>query len=175
MGRIEEIGGEVKDTVDRLLRSGTSQRRILEALKPLCDAAGEAPISAGGLNRYAAKWARIGQDIRETERVASVWIKEFGEKPSRAGALIVEMLKSTTFRAIAEMRDREDGGEAIESSELAALALTIQRLERTDALADERLRKLRSEIAGEAESEARKRGISADTAAAIREALRTAG
>ncbi|MYE01613.1 MAG: DUF3486 family protein [Alphaproteobacteria bacterium] len=169
MGRIEEIGGELKDTVDRLLRAGTSQRQILEALKPLCEAAGEAPISAGGLNRYATKWARIGQDIRETEQIAQVWVKEFGERPSQAGALIVEMLKSTVFRLIARFRDVDD--DSIDADEVGALALAVQRLERTSAVSDERLRRLRAEIAGQAEEESKRLGISPDTAAALRRAL----
>ena len=152
MSRIEEIGGEIKDTVDRLLRAGTSQRRILDALKPLCEAAGEQPISAGGLNRYATRMASIGQDIREAEAIAGVWVRQFGEEPGQVGQLVIEMLKTVIFKLMLKIKDgvESESETEIEPDDVNALALAIQRLERASAIGEDRLRRIRAEVAKEA-------------------------
>ena len=55
LSRIQQLPADIKARLDELLRSGVSQKAILDQLAPLCESAGEPPISRSGLNRYATR------------------------------------------------------------------------------------------------------------------------
>ncbi len=57
MSRIQQLPRDLKDLIDELLRSGVSQKAILERIQPLCEAADVEPISQPSLNRYATRMA----------------------------------------------------------------------------------------------------------------------
>ena len=167
--RIEQLGGEIQDTVDRLLRGGTSQREILRALEPLCAAAGAAPISRSGLNRYSQQMEELGKKIRETRAVADAWVAQLGEEPTgQVSELIVEMLRTAVFQIAAHLQ----AGEDIDPDDVGRLALAVQRLEKASEISLRREQKIRDEFAAATsaavDAEAKRRGVSPEVAQALR-------
>ncbi len=171
MGRIQQLPDAIRERLDELLRAGVSQRDILRRLEPLLAAAGERPLSAAGLNRYATRVERAGRRIREAREVADAWTAKFGESPAgEVGQHVVELLRVLAFEsALAHGADSNDG--PVDAEQLNALALAVQRLERTAEIGARRLRAIRREAADAAGREARRQGLSADAAGAIRAAV----
>ena len=171
--RIEQLPAKLKARVDELLRSGVTQREILHRLEePLRDI-GERPLSAAGLNRYATDMAEYGQELREIRAIADAWRAKPGEEPTgEAGQLAVEILKAAAFRMSLRVRRMlNEDEELIDTSQVKELSLALERLERAAAIGTKREREFRAEFAAEAEKVAKRQGLSADTAAALREAL----
>ena len=173
MGRIEQLPAELKSRIDELLRSGVSQREILRRLEGPLQEIGEPPLSRSGLNRYATDMAEFGQDLREIRAIADAWRAKPGEQPTgEAGQLTVEILQTLAFRmSLRARRMLDDDETALDPALVNELSLALQRLERAAALGTKRERELRAEFAVQAEAIAKRQGLSADTAAALREAL----
>ena len=175
MSRIQQLPEALKRRLDELLRAGVSQKDILTSLAPLLKKAEQAPLSRSALNRYAQKMELVGQRIRATREIAEMWTAKFGEQPTgEVGRHIVEMLRTLAFevalKADPDAVD-EDGKPVFDASVINDLALAVQRLERAAELSTKREKELRSEMARQAETHAKKKGISSDLAAAIRAAL----
>ncbi len=173
-GRIEQLPEPIVKQVHSLLRANVPQTEIIRILKQPLEDIGEAPLAPATLNRYATKVERYGRRMREAREVASAWIARFGEEPaSEVGQLIIEMLRSVAFEIMVKAQDAIEEGEApdIDPAQLKDLAMALQRLERASEISAKRERDLRSELAKQAETAAKKAGISDNTAAAIRAAL----
>ena len=174
LGRIQRLPGELKSYLDRRLREGATQADIRREMAPLLAELGEAPLSAGGLNRYATRMEKAGRRVREAREVASAWTAKFGEEPSgEVSQHIIEMLRVMAFEMTlnADEQTDEEGNSALDPVMIGHLALALERLERAAEMGAKRERALRAELAVKAEQVARRQGISADTAAAIRAAL----
>lgn len=170
MSRIQQLPKEIKDVLDRLLENNVPQAEILRQAEPLLADAGLAPLSRSGLNRYATKREVVGQRIREAREVADAWTAKFGEAPDgEISQRMIEMLRSLAFDMTMRIKDFSVEDVATNAAAINDLAMTVQRIERTAEMTDKR--KLRAEMAQEAETAAKKAGISDDTAAAIRAAL----
>ena len=176
MGTIQQYPKELRDEIDRLLRSNVSQTDIIARLKRPLEEAGEKPLAPSTLNRYSTRMERFGSRIREAREVASVWTAKFGDEPTgEVSQHIIEMLRTIAFDITLRAGDEEDEetGPALDVGAINTLALAVQRLERASEISTKRAREIRREVAVEAEQVAKKAGISDDTAAAIREALDT--
>ena len=172
--RIEQLPEDIKTKLDELLRSGITQKEILDRLEQPLREIGEEPLSRSGLNRYTTRMEAVGRRIRETRAIADAWTANLGEKPvSNTSAMAIEVLKSLAFRAAARADETDEETEETDSALIGDLALAIQRLERSANLSVARERELRKAFAAEAEEAVRDQGISGDTAAAIRKALTT--
>ena len=170
--RIQQLPPDVKDRLDELLRGGVTQKEILAQLEPLCAAVGVKPISRSGLNRYATRMEAVGRRIREAREMASVWTAKLGETPtSNVGAYTIEMLRTLVY----DLTLRAHEGDEVDAEQLQEIALTLQRVERASKLNTDRERAIRLELAKEAgaagEGAARRKGVSAETAAEIRRAI----
>ena len=152
--------------------AGVTQKAILAHLAPLLEAAGEKPLSAGGLNRYATRMEAVGRRVREAREMASVWTAKLGETPTaNIGAYTLEMLRTLVY----DLTLRAHEGEELDVEQLEGIALTLQRIERASKLNTDRERALRRELAeiaaDAATGAARRKGVSAETAAEIRSAI----
>ena len=153
--RIDGFPPSIKARIDELLRSGATQRDILKRLEGPLREAGERPLSAAGLNRYASRMAEVGQDLRELNAIADAWTSKLGEEPTgNVGALTIQVLRSLSFQATMRARAAFEGGEEVDLGELAGLigdlALQQQRLERSANLNLARERELRNAVAAKA-------------------------
>ena len=165
----------LKARLDELLRSGIPQTRILEQLAPLLAEAGERPVTRSALSRHAIRMEQVGQRIRQAREVADAWTAKFGEQPTgEVGTQVIEILRTIAFELSVEI----DSEHPRAAETMGHLALTVQRLERASSLGAARERALRAEVAASAgrtaEQAAARQGLSADGAAAIRQAIEQA-
>ena len=175
MGRIPQLPPALKSKLDRLLRAGVPQSKILHQLAPLLEQIGEKPLSAATLNRYATKMERVGVKMRQAREVAEVWTTKFGNSDSKLSQHIIEVLRTLIFELtlkVAEPKDA-DGADAppLSADAIARLSLAVQRLERAAKEGAQRERALRQKLTEVVDAEAKRQGLSPDTAGAIRAAL----
>ena len=175
MSRIQQLPPKIKDVLDRLLRRNVSQSEILRQLEPLLSEAGEAPLSKSSLSRYAVRMEAVGARMREARAVAEAWTAGATEidSESRLGRHIIEMLRTLAFDHVINL-EPGDKDNPLSAQAINELALAVQRLENAADMTVRREREIRREVAAQAETEAKKRGISGDTAAALRKALQEA-
>ncbi len=174
MSRVQQLPVAIKKRLDELLVGGVPQKDILRQLEPLLIDAGEQPLSAAGLNRYATRMESLGRRIRESREVAEVWTAKFGEAPAgELGQHIINMLRTMAFEFTlsADGQTDDEGNPVINPTVINDLALAVQRMERAAEMSTRREKELRQAYAAKAETAARQRGISNDTAAAIRQAI----
>lgn len=169
--RIRQLPREIRELIDQLLRDGVPQNEIRRRLEPLLAERGEAPLSAGGLNRYATRMEAVGQRLREAREVAAAWSARHGDRPeTELGQTMVQIVQTLAFEVSHKLASEETTTEDLLGS-LNTLALLAQRLERAAEIGQRREREIRQSVAAEAEAEAKKQGITPATAAAIREAI----
>ncbi|MXW01605.1 MAG: DUF3486 family protein [Holophagales bacterium] len=173
MSRIDALDPELKDELNQLLRSGVTQKEILERLRGPLEARGEKPLSAAGLNRYATRMESVTQRIRESREIAAAYVAKLGEEPTGdVGQLTIEILRTMAFDSAAQPRVDEEGNPVPFDAEMIGdLALAVSRLERAADISRAREAKMRAAIADKAEKEMRAEGLSGDTVARIRQAL----
>ena len=172
--RFDTLPPEIRAYVDRRLREGATQVSVRRETVGMLADAGEAPLSAGGLNRYTQQIERAGRRIRESRAAADAWVAKFGEAPSgNVGRLIIETLRTLVHDLT--LRLARDADEPVSVAAINDLALAVQRIERADELSlahERRLRaEMREQMAAEAETVARTAGVPEDVAGALREAL----
>lgn len=169
--RIQQLPPAIKTRLDDLLRSGISQKAILDRLKPLLEKAGERPVSQAGLSRYATRMETVGRRIREARAVADACVGKLGQSHSNVGAYTIEMLRTLVNDLVLKFHEAGEVG----ADELKTVSITLQRIEKASNLNVAHLRAVRQEVAAAAAEaaggEARRRGVSAETAAAIRQVI----
>ena len=161
MSRIQRLPAEIKQALDQLLASGVPQTSILKQLKPLLTEAGERPLSAAGLNRYATQMEVMGRRIRESREIAEVWTTKFGDKPSgELSQHIINMLRHLAFEFVLHNDGavNEDGGAVIDPATINTLAGAVQRMERAAATSTQREKELRQAWQDEARKKLKKSG-----------------
>ena len=164
MSRIQQLPAPIKDRLDHLLRSGVPQTKILAAIEPLLEDAGEPPLSQSGLNRYATRMEAVGRRLREAREAADAWTAKFGEAPTgELGQYVIEILRGLSLDLSLDAQETDDPSARMEH--LGQLALAVQRLERAAGMSATRERALRTELAERASAEAEEaaRRASADT------------
>lgn len=171
--RIDGLPPEIRAYIDRRLREGATQAAVRTETAGMLAEIDEAPLSAGGLNRYTSRVERAGRRIRESRAAADAWVARYGEEAAsgNVGRLVIETLRTVVHDLVHRMEEGLDADEPPSVAAINELALAVQRLERADELSVARERQLRAALAAEAETVARAAGISDDTAAALREAL----
>lgn len=166
MGRIDALDAEFKGLVHRYLRTGLPLTQIQRLVNEVLTEAGEKPLSYSSLNRYAARVERSAHRMRQAREMARVWKTRFGEEPDEdLTALMVDMLQTEVFEAITRLHDSD---EPMDTETLNQLALGMQRLARAAEISAKREREIRREAADAAAAEAKRQGLSAEGADALR-------
>jgi len=160
MSRIQQLPAEIRERLDCLLRTGVSQRAILDQLAPLLQDAGEPPISRSALNRYATRMEAVGQRIRSAREAADAWTARFGEPSSELDTLVIDLVRTLSFETSLQL---SEGEQSVEPETLAQLALVAQRITRAAKLTDDRIRAIRVELAAQAADEAERAAREATT------------
>ena len=125
-------------------------------------------ISRSAVQRHSAPLERSIEQIRRATQAAESLVDASGDD---GGAVSDATLRLVQQRMFDMLRASEDD----DPKALAAVARSVADTSRAAAAIRQVRRKLRREIAAEAESVARGAGISADTAADLRRALAEAG
>ncbi|MXX62974.1 MAG: DUF3486 family protein [Holophagales bacterium] len=177
MSRIDRLEPELKRELDGLLRSGVPQTEIIERLRAPLAAAGEAPLSKAGLNRYSTRMEAVGARVKETRAIAEAWVARLGDEPTgEVGQLAIEVLRSIAFDYAINVAERSGGDDpdappALDAKGIGELALAIQRIERAGEIGRKTEAMLQGarEVVDEGQKEG---GISDEFADFLRERLK---
>ena len=173
VGRIDQLDEDLRETILKMLRGGTTQAHIVEAVSAALAERGEPPISAASLNRYVNRPAI--RALAERARVACEIGAAIGRSAEEGGGAeldrgLVQAGQTLAMEALAEVDwsglDDEDRVKMI-----ANFGLAVRRFAASAVVADARERAIRAEAAERAGKAARKAGLSADATAAIRAAI----
>nr|DAN31594.1 MAG TPA: Protein of unknown function (DUF3486) [Caudoviricetes sp.] len=146
--KVDLLPPDIKTRLAMMLRDKMfSQAEILEEINDLirdCGLPETALLSKTGLNRYASKMEKMGAKIRESREMAEIWTKQIGEAPqSDVGKLLMEAVKTIAFDKAMALGQEED----IDPKVINQLALVANRIEKAQAINEERERKIRKEVA----------------------------
>ena len=173
--KIDLLPEAIKTKLNELLRDGRmTQKAIVELVNAEILASGlseDDTLSTAGVNRYSTKMETIGQSIRESREMAEVWVAKLGSKPSGdVSALLLEMLKENTFRAI--LKHAEDPDKVMPVGMIKDLTLGVQRIEQAAMANTKRAKEIRQafaeEAASAAETVAKQVGLTSDGARQIK-------
>lgn len=170
---ISRLPAPVRTELERMIREGTYT--IDEMVAEIRAMGGHVKRSAVGdfKKRMEDRLVRV----REAQEVGRVWVSQLGQNPdSPMGQLVAEVLKTVAFRTITDL---DDSGETVKPMDLMLLSKALKEISGAQKVDHEFRRKLReefiaemkaraSEVAGEAEKEARAAGLTDDAVALMR-------
>lgn len=180
--KIQQLPDDIRSQLAAMLRSGSmSQKDILAEVNKLIVESGLPPeeqISRTGLNRFSKRMAEAGSRMEQAREVAAVWTSKLGQAPtSEVGKLLQEFVRTMAFETSMKMMDASDGeeGKMIDPKSLGQLALVIQRVEQAAMTSHKVEKEIRAAFAAEAATAAEKivkqAGITAETAAQIKQQI----
>lgn len=132
-GRIDRLGErfpEIKARLDELLDSGATQAEILRRLEGPLREAGESPLSAAGLNRYASRTARRIAQIDAATQAAKAMMAHDPDAEGNLAAASIKLAQSRMFdflMAAEEGDPREMTAAARALADLGRATVTINR------------------------------------------------
>ncbi|WP_368181412.1 DUF3486 family protein [Aeromonas sp. R7-5] len=175
--KIQQLPADIRSQLAAMLRSGDmSQKAILAEVNQLILEAGLPPeeqISRTGLNRYSKQVEAAGSRIAKAREMAEVLTSKLGDAPtSQIGNLMAENMKTMAWETSMALMEATEGGEMIDIKQFNQLALAYQRISQSSILNQKLEKEIRAAFAAEAATAAEKivtqAGVSAETAADIR-------
>ena len=129
--KVDLLPPDIKTRLAMMLRDKMfSQAEILQEINDLI--------------RYASKMEKMGAKIRESREMAEIWTKQIGEAPqSDVGKLLMEAIKTIAFDKAMALGQDDD----VDPKVINQLALVANRIEKAQAINEERERKIRKEVA----------------------------
>lgn len=175
---IDRMPKEVREKVARLRQEGRTIDEIVAVLETLVPEA-DMP-SRSSVGRHVEKLKRVGERMRESQQLAEALSKNFGDKQtSDLTRASLELLQDIILRTLTESDDAGDGPK-FDPKDIMFLATGLEKAAKagkTDfdqqlATAREIERRATAQKAADnAVSEAKKRGLSAETVHAIKAAI----
>jgi len=175
--KIQQLPADIRSQLAAMLRSGDmSQKDILAEVNQLILEAGLPPeeqISRTGLNRYSKQVEAAGSRIAKAREMAEVLTSKLGDAPtSQIGNLMAENMKTMAWETSMALMEATEDGEMIDIKQFNQLALAYQRISQSSILNQKLEKEIRAAFAAEAATAAEKivtqAGVSAETAADIR-------
>lgn len=172
---IEQLSDELRGKLIELLnRPEVTQQEITDTIN---EAAGEKVVSKSAVNRYAMKMREFTERNRQARELADAYLNKYGdEKQNQLGKVINHQLRLVVFDLMLNLQELQNEGDA--EKRIPALATLINKvargvrdLEQAAHTNAERERKLKQEVAAAANdvaTTARRKGLSDETVALIR-------
>ena len=169
---VDRLPATLREAVDAAIADGATIDEITSRIR-----AGGEDCSRSAVGRYTKNMRDLIRQQQETDRTVKAWIEELGARPEGdAGLFLIETLRTMVVATMAALNGRD---EPASLEELGRLSLILKRIEGTDKLRKDRERaaeKAKAEKAAEKAKSApggaeRKGGLSAETVAAIHEAV----
>lgn len=166
MGRVDQLDSDFKDLLYGYLRSGLALTEVRRRLNAELEAAGVKPLSYSSLSRHAQKVERVAWRVRKAQEMARALRSGFGaDADDDMTAAMVRLLQAEVLETIVHLRDQ---AETVDAETVNELALGLQRLARAAEISAKREREIRREAAEAAAAEAKRQGLSARGADALR-------
>ena len=168
---VDRLPAQLREAVDAAIADGATIDEITARIR----AEGE-DCSRSAVGRYTKDVRDLIRRQQETDRTVKAWAQELGARPEGGtGRVLIETLQSMVLDTMADLRGR---GEPAPMQELDRLSHILKRIEATEKLCRERERAAEkakaekaAEKAGSAGGAERQGGLSAETVAAIHEAV----
>ncbi|WDL82151.1 DUF3486 family protein [Aeromonas bestiarum] len=178
--KIQQLPADIRSQLAAMLRSGDmSQKDILAEVNQLILEAGLPPeeqISRTGLNRYSKQVEAAGSRIAKAREMAEVLTSKLGDAPtSQIGNLMAENMKTMAWETSMALMEATEDGEMIDIKQFNQLALAYQRISQSSILNQKLEKEIRAAFAAEAANAAEKivksAGLTAETAAQIKQQI----
>lgn len=178
--KIQLLPDDIRSQLAAMLRSGSmSQKDILAEVNKLIVESGLPPeeqISRTGLNRFSKRIAESGSRIARAKEMAEVLTSKLGDAPtSQIGNLMAENMKTMAFETSMALMEASEDGEMIDIKQFNQLALAMQRISQSSILNQKIEKEIRAAFAAEAANAAEKivkqAGLTAETAAQIKQQI----
>lgn len=177
---IDQLEPEIRDEIGRLRGNGHTLDEILAALREL----DVTHISRSALGRHVQSMDKVGAKLRHSRNIAEALVRQLGGEPaSRSAQLNIELLHSAVLDLFLAAQNAEGGkpdGRGIAALNgnpegIMMLAKALDHLtksaksdiENQKAIEERVERRLKAQAEKHVVSEAKKRGISAETARAL--------
>ncbi|KDE20669.1 hypothetical protein AZ09_04280 [Acetobacter aceti 1023] len=177
---IDQLEPEIRDEIGRLRGNGHTLDEILAALREL----DVTHISRSALGRHVQSMEKIGAKLRHSRNIAEALVRQLGGEPaSRSAQLNIELLHSAVLDLFLAAQNAEEGGPdgrgiaALNGNPegIMMLAKALDHLtksaksdiENQKAIEERVERRLKAQAEKHVVSEAKRRGISAETARAL--------
>lgn len=177
MGRtssVKRLDPQARKFLEKLMRE--DRHTLDELLAAVRSKFPDAQVSRSSIHRHRAGYEELVKGMREQQAIASLVVSELGENPDdKAGALLVQTI--TTLTNQVALTAAGEGEVDVETVRKLARAtkdvLAARRVDRQERLAirQEARDELLAEQRAKLEAMPNKGGVTADTKAAIREAL----
>lgn len=177
---VDKLPEEIRSEIGRLRGAGHTIDEILAALREL----DVATISRSALGRHLQGMEKVGQRLRHSRNVAEALVRQLGDQPaSRSAQLNIELLHSAILDLYlaADGDAAETGKEALRGDPvgLMMLAKALDHLTRSSKADVDFVRqveerataRVRKEAAAAVEQQVKAKGLTAETADAIRRAI----
>ncbi len=177
MGRtssVKRLDPQARKFLEKLMRE--DRHTLDELLTAVRTKFPDAQVSRSSIHRHRAGYEELVKGMREQQAIASLVVSELGENPDdKAGALLVQTITTLTNQVALTAA----GGGDVDVETVRKLAratkdvLAARRVDRQERLAirQEARDELLAEQRAKLEAMPNKGGVTADTKAAIREAL----
>ena len=177
MGRtssVKRLDPQARKLLEKLMRE--DRHTLDELLTAVRTKFPDAQVSRSSIHRHRAGYEELVKGMREQQAIASLVVSELGENPDdKAGALLVLAITTLTNQvALTAAGEGEVGVETVRKLARATKdVLAARRVDRQERLAirQEARDELLAEQRAKLEAMPNKGGVTADTKAAIREAL----
>ena len=167
---VDRLPAQLREAVDAAIADGATIDEITARIR-----AEGGDCSRSAVGRYSKNMRALIRQQQETDRTVKAWAQELGARPEGGtGRVLIETLQSMVLDTMADLRGR---GELASTQELGRLSHILKRIEATEKLCRERERaaeKAKAEKVEKAKSAGgaeRQGGLSAETVAAIHEAV----
>ncbi len=156
---IDKLPDDIKGQLQELLQDPrVTQLEATTKINAILEAEGhDDRVSKSAVNRYAVRMAEVGEKLRQSRDVASMFISKVGAAPQgQMGLLINEILRTLAFDISlkiqdADLKDPETLAATID--QVKALALAVQRLEQSATINIKREGEIRKQALDDAAKE----------------------
>lgn len=164
---IERLKPQIKSAIQSLLKE--NRLSLDEIIGQIRDEFGASP-SRSALGRYKKNFDELGKQLRETREIADIWAQKFGNAPeSDVGKVVLEMLRTLSFRVGADLMEPDGNLDAKSVSQLAKAMQYIEDAGRLSLAREKSLREAALQAAADKVQEVgKKRGLSGAAVEAIR-------
>lgn len=171
---IDKLPTEVRELIGRLREGGRTIDEILAKLTEL-----DVEVSRSALGRHVRSLAEVGEQMRRSREIATALVARFGDQPdNKLAQLNVELMHGLVMRAITAEAEGEDGEVApvtFGPEDTMFLARSLQSLASAQKIDEDRMLKMRAEVAKQAaaaaETVGKAKGLTKETMDAIKHAV----
>lgn len=164
---IERLAKPIREEVGRLQSDGATIDEIVDHLRTL-----DVVVSRSAMGRHVKKLEEVGQQLRKSQAMAEALVGQLGDEPdAKVDRLNIELAHGMIMRL---MTGDEDGGPVtLDAEQVMFVTSAIQKLAGARKTNADLVMRLQAEANKKAiaamETVAKKKGLSADAIAAIKE------